>query len=185
MRRLTLSVGLLCLGGCLTGCQTPLDQSQSELIRTWGEGNRAFGVAIETYAKAVDGATGRHYDAQRRLIDAGWNAWLAQQTDEKGQLVYMAADGTIQPMPVSMLVREVAKRDEQFAALAVLQMQTAGQQAAIHQSIADFHDMNLIGLDDNEDIARAKASAQQFIDSALGALGGFAAGAGVGAAVIP
>jgi len=167
------------------GCQTPLDARQAELIRTWGEGNRAFGKVIEEYATVMDSVAGRHHRTQRDLRDKDWELWLSRHTQEDGGLVYRDDDGTIKPMTVTQLQSAIALRDQASQTITDSERVWREADAKIKKAIDDFKIMTTTAMNTNEDIAEAKKSAQQFVESALSALAGLAGGVGLGVAVTP
>lgn len=169
----------------VAGCQTPLDQKQSELIRVWGDGNRVFAVAVDKYTDTVDKIADRHHGSEREKIDTTWRLWVANQTNDAGELVYEAEDGSIKPMLAEHMMEAIAKRDEAMAAIVTSETDWKRASERMKAAIEAFKIMNATSLATNEDIAAAKASAQQLFDSALAAIGGFAGGLGLGAMVIP
>lgn len=182
----TLKIVLFIFGtGLMSGCQTPLDQKQSDLIRTWGEGNRAFAVAVTTYADTMDKVALRHHASEREKIDTTWRLWLANQTNDAGELVYTADDGSVKPMLAEHMMEAIQRRDDALTQLTASQANWKYADERMKAAIRAFEVMNMTSLATNEDIAAAKASAQQLIDSALSAIGGFAGGLGLGATLIP
>ncbi len=83
-------------------------------------------------------------------------------------------------MLVAQLRKALALRDTASTTITESERTWADADAKIKRAIEGFQKMNAVSMDTNEDIAEAKKSAQQFIDSALGALAGFAAGVGIG-----
>lgn len=162
-----------------TGCQTNLDIRHTELVRKWGEGNRAFAKSIDEYVKVVDSIATKYHQKQRELRDAKWEFWLSQQTDDDGALVYMADDETVKPMLTEQMRSAIASRDQASDIILESERTWDAADAKIKRAIEDFTKMNEVALGTNEDIAEAKKSAQQFINSALDALAGLATGLGI------
>jgi hypothetical protein len=181
VRSVVTAVLLVAIGGC----QTPLDVRQTELIRTWGEGNRAFGKVIEEYCTAMDNVAGRHHQTQRELRDKDWELWLSGHTQEDGGLVYRDDDGTVKPMTVTRLQAAITLRDQASQTIADSERVWQEADARIKKAVEDFKIMTATAMNTNEDIAEAKKSTQQFMESALSALTGLAGGFGLGAAVAP
>jgi hypothetical protein len=167
------------------GCQTPLDVKQGELIRTWGEGNKAFGRVIEEYCKVVGGAADNHHQLQRDLRDKNWELWLSRHTQADGSLVTQDDDGSIGAMKADQLQAALALRDQASETIAQSERTWREADGKIRKAIEDFKIMTGVAMSTSEDIAEARNSAAQFADSALSALAGLAGGVGLGAAVIP
>jgi hypothetical protein len=169
----------------VAGCQTPLDIKQAELLQTWGEGNRAFAGVIEEYCQVMDSVADRHHQLQYQLRDKNWQLWLGQHTQPDGSLVFQDDDGAIKPMRVDQLAAALALRDKASETIAGSERVWQEADSKIKKAVEDFKIMNATALSTNENIAEAKKSAQQFVESALSALGGLAGGVGLGAAVAP
>lgn len=169
----------------VSGCQTPLDVKQTELLQTWGEGNRAFSKVIEEYCTVMDRVAGRHHQVQRDLRDKDWELWLSRHTQPDGSLVYQDDDGAVKPMTVAQLQAALALRDAASQAIADSERVWQDVDGKIKKAIDDFKIMTATAMNTNQDIAEAKKSAQQFVESALSALAGLAGGFGLGAAVAP
>jgi hypothetical protein len=180
MKRLVVAVALL-----VTGCQTPVDVKQTELIQSWGEGNKAFGRVIEEYCKVMDGVADNHHLMQRDLRDKNWELWLSRHTQTDGSLVSQDDDGNIKAMTVDQLQAALALRDQASETIAQSERTWREADAKIKKAIEDFKIMTSVALSTNEDIAEARKSAAQFAESALSALAGLAGGVGLGAAAAP
>lgn len=165
----------LVLGATLAGCQTPLDKAQQDLIRKKGLGDKVFRLAMEDYTQVagtiVDGA----HRTDRENVNRIMTDWIRANTDASGQLTISAAD----------LQVALARRDEALAVVSQSETEWARHQMACRRALANFAVMTEVTLATNEDVAQAKESWQAFLDSALTALGGVAAGAVAGATVIP
>ncbi len=122
-----------------------------------------------------------YHQNQEELRDTKWELWLSQQTSDDGALVYRAEDGSIKPMQVAQLRAALRSRDDAATTINGSRRAWADADAKISRAIDDFKKMTNVGMATSAEIAKAKKSAQQFIDSALNALAGFAAGAGIGA----
>jgi len=181
MRRCAI---VLIAGSFLVGCQTPLDIRQTELIQVWGEGNQAFVEAIDKYRIVMDGIATNYHESQRDLRNKEWELWLSRHTQDDGSLV-SDDNGTIVPMKVAQLETAIQLRDKASRTIADSERLWKEQDTKIKKAIEDFRVMTRVAMETNADIAEAKKSAQQFIESALSALGGMAAGFGLSIAVAP
>lgn len=169
----------------LSGCRTPLDIRQADLIQTWGDGNRAFGLVIEEYCAVMDRVAGRHHQVQLDLRDKDWELWLSRHTRSDGGLVYQDDDGEIKPLTAAQLQEALALRDQASQTIAESERTWREVDARVKKAIDDFKIMTATTMSTNEDIAEARKSAQQFVESALSALAGLAGGVGLGAAMAP
>jgi len=176
---------LTALVTCLAGCETALDVRQGELIRTWGEGNRAFAHVIAEYRQAVSEGARNYHTLQRTIVEQQFDQWLSRHTDEQGGFVYQSDTGEALPMPVATLKEELERRDRALAAVADSTHAWEQADARLAQAIDDFRVMTQVSLATNEQIAEARQSAQQFIESSLSALGGLAAAAGIALPFVP
>ncbi len=167
------------------GCQTQLDIRQTELIETWGQGNKAFARAVGEYAKIMDRVATDYHRSQAQLRDSQWDIWLGRHTGDNGGLVFQDTDGEIKPMRVEQLRAALTLRDQ--ASRTITESQSAWREAdgMIKKAVGDFNVMTQVALSTNAEIADAKKSAQQFAESALNALAGIAGGIGLGAALVP
>ncbi|MBV6429799.1 MAG: hypothetical protein KIPDCIKN_04374 [Haliscomenobacter sp.] len=161
----------------LGGCRTPLDDRQNELIDAWGAGNKAFAEVITQYQQATDKAAGRYHDLQQESIRREFTDWLDSHTDEFGGLVFVDADGNVKPMPAAKIVMEIERRDSAVAIVTESKSRWELVQASVRRASDDFVMMTNVSLSTNADIAEAKRSAQQFLDSALMAISTLATGA--------
>ncbi|MFH1418866.1 MAG: hypothetical protein ABII12_11355 [Planctomycetota bacterium] len=168
-----------------TGCQTPLDIRQTELIDAWGQGNKAFAKAIGEYAKIMDRVAADYHRSQGQLRDSQWDLWLGRHTDQDGGLVFQDTDGEIKPMRVEQLCAALTLRDQAFQTIAESQSVWRQADATVKKAVDDFNVMTQVALSTNAEIADARKSAQRFAESALNALAGIAGGVGIGAALVP
>lgn len=168
-------------GSCLAlsngGCQTPLGLKQAEVIRAWGKGNDAYERVATAHAAAADDVVRQVLDQQRAMVTAEFDRWLATHTGDDGRLGSVAADGSIVPMRAEQITEAIAARDRKLGELAVSGAKWKQISATMSAANTAFVKMNAATLATNEEIAAAEASAQQFMESALTALGSFAAGA--------
>ncbi len=168
-----------------TGCQTPLDIRQAELIDSWGQGNKAFARAVSEYAKIMDRVATDYHRSQAQLRDSQWDLWLGRHTDENGGLVFQDTDGEIKPMRVEQLRTALTLRDQASQTISESQSQWREADGLIKKAVDDFNVMTQVALSTNAEIADARKSAQQLAESALNALAGIAGGIGIGAALVP
>jgi len=173
---------LTALVTCLAGCETALNLRQGELIRTWGEGNRAFAHVIAEYRQAVSEGARNYHTLQRTLVEQQFDQWLSRHTDEQGGFVYRSDTGEALPMPVAKLKEEMERRDQALAAVADGTHTWEQADARLAKAIDDFRVMTQVSLSTNEEIAEARRSAQQFIESSLS---GLAAAAGIALPFVP
>ncbi len=171
----------LMAGSLLVGCQTTLDIRQAELIEAWGEGNKAFAEAIDQYRTAMDEIASNYHKDQRDLRDTKWELWLSRHTREDDSLV-SDDNGTIVPMKVAQLKTAIESRDKASKIIADSERLWKEQDTKLKKAIDDFKVMTRVAMKTNADIAEAKKSAQQFIESALSALAGMASGFGLAVA---
>lgn len=163
----------------LCGCRTPLDDRQNELIETWGAGNKAFAEVIQQYQKVTDEAAANYHDLQGESVKREFSRWVDTHTDEFGGLVYVDESGQIKPMPAAKMLSEIEKRDAALTTIVESKHRWGAVQSSVSKAVDDFVLMTHVSLSSNADIAQAKRSAQQFIDSALVALSTVATGAAV------
>ncbi len=183
MVRCVMAVLLLLVN--IAGCQTSLDVRQADLIESWGNGNRAFGMVIEEYCAVMDRVSGRYHQVQLDLRDKDWELWLGRHTQSDGSLVYQDDNGEIKPLTAAQLQAALALRDQASHAIAESERTWREVDARVKKAIDDFKTMTATAMSTNEDIAEARRSAQQFVESALSALAGLAGGIGLGAAAAP
>lgn len=176
----------------LTGCKTPLDQRQLELIQNWGTANQAFATAIEVYQGKMRKIMDTQFEDQRKQKHLVWQQFLAMnsvdgvlvETDENDQIV-IGTDGQPQPMRRAALERELEYFWKELAQIDENEEIYHAVDQELTRAIAVFREMNVRGVETSEDILEARRSAQRLMESALSALAGVAAGLGVGAAIAP
>lgn len=190
MKRLCCGVALLVAATLGTGCQTPLDRQQLELIQKWGEANQAFAFAVDTYREQVDRIVLKQLDAQRAAQDAVFTQFLATnsrdgaliETDDSDEPVLDANGGT-KPMRREALQNELAVYHDQLAAIETNRAAWREVNAQLVSAIDRFKSLNAAGMETSQEIAEARASAQALLEASLSAMAGFAAGIGVGIAI--
>ncbi len=167
------------------GCKTPLDTAWHDVNTTFRQGNKAFAAVTRVYAKCADEMAGKKHDLQALHLQRDWADFVKIHTNKDGRLVSLNEQGVEMPLRVEDLQSAVAARDAKLAAINASKASWAALHEPYAEAIGKFEAITDSTGETEEKILAAKASAQQFLDSALTAIGGIAAGVFTGAAVVP
>lgn len=176
----TIRALLLVLLLSFSGCMTPLDREWHEVNTQFRQANRVFAELAEAYAKAADEMARKKHELQRLHIERDWEHFLSIHTQD-GRLVSLNANGEVVPMSVADMDAAMKARNDKLAALEASKASWASLHGAYGGAVDKFVvSTELTGMTE-EEVFKAKESAQQLLDSLLSAIAGIAIALGAAA----